>query len=329
MTELRQDPTSRNWVILAPERSLRPHDHAAPRRVPSAVGCPFCPGREAETPAELWRLAGPDGSWRIRVVPNKFPVLHDDVPADRENRDGFHRMAGHGQHEVLIESPRHDWDLASGSQTEVRDVLAAYRERYRALRTASDAAVIVVFRNHGLGSGTSLDHPHSQLVAAPVVPPQVRRRLDVARAHADDLGTCLYLDLVERELADGRRIISAGERLVSFQPYAAAAAYETWIVPRFHQSSFGSIDDATLDELAETLRRVLLALCHHLDDPPYNLVVHSPPLGDEQRAYFTWYLQIVPRLSTPAGFELATGIPINPSLPEETAAELRGALAHL
>lgn len=118
-----------------------------------------------------------------------------------------------------------------------------------------------------------------------------------------------------------------GERLVAFQPFAALAAYETWIVPRYHQPSFGRAGDETLDELAGVLRAVLGALRRHLNDPPYNLVIHSAPPGDEEREFFTWYFQIVPRLSTPAGFELATGIPINPSLPEETAAALRGALS--
>lgn len=327
MTELRQDPTTRNWVILAPQRNRRPHDRRGAEQPSSPQDCPFCPGREHETPAELWRLEAPDGGWRLRAVPNKYPALDADASQRRAARDGFLAMGGHGHHEVLIESPRHDWDMATGSQAEVRDVLGAYRERYQALRAATDSAVIVVFRNHGPASGTSLEHPHSQIVAAPVVPLQVRRRFDVARAHYDDFGTCLYLDLVERERQDGRRMLLDGERLVAFQPFAALAAYETWIVPRYHQPSFGRADDETLDELAGVLRAVLGALRRHLNDPPYNLVIHSAPPGDEEREFFTWYFQIVPRLSTPAGFELATGIPINPSLPEETAAALRGALS--
>ena len=216
MSELRQDPTTRNWVIVAPERQVRPHDQASPIReeARSKASCPFCPGLESQTPRELWRLDAPDGSWRVRVVPNKFPALTPDAGRGRQERDGFLAMPGHGHHEVIIESPRHDWDLATAIQPEVRAVLEAYRARYRALREAGDSALIVIFRNHGRGSGTSLQHPHSQILAAPVVPLQVRRRLDVARQHFDDLGTCLYAEVLDRELGDGRRVVTVGERVV-------------------------------------------------------------------------------------------------------------------
>jgi UDPglucose--hexose-1-phosphate uridylyltransferase len=159
-----------------------------------------------------------------------------------------------------------------------------------------------------------------------VVPLQVRRRLDVARRHFDDFGACLYAEVVDRELGDGRRVVAAAHRVVAFQPFAAAAPFKTWIMPRFHQPSFGQAADELLDELARVLRSVLHGLRVALEDPPYNLVIHSAPPGDEGRQYCIWHLQIVPRLATPAGFELGTGIPINPSLPEDTAATLRASL---
>jgi UDPglucose--hexose-1-phosphate uridylyltransferase len=202
------------------------------------------------------------------VVPNKFPALTPEAGREREQRDGFLAMPGRGHHEVIIESPRHDWDLATATHPEVRAVLAAYRARYRALRAAGDSALIVVFRNHGPGSGTSLEHPHSQVLAAPVVPLQVRRRLDVARQHFDDLGTCLYAEVIDGELGDGRRVLTAGERVVAFQPFAAAVPFETWILPRSHQPSFGQAGDGLLDELAGVLRSVLQGLRVALEDPP-------------------------------------------------------------
>ena len=158
-------------------------------------------------------------------------------------------MPGVGRHEVVIESRGHFDDLATASELAVRRVLEAYRVRYRALRDEG-AALIVIFRNHGPGAGTSLSHPHSQIVATPVVPIEFRHRFDVAMQHYDDLGTCLYLDIVERELRDGRRIILQSERFVAFQPFASTSPFETWIMPGFHQSSFGKLDDAALDELA-------------------------------------------------------------------------------
>ncbi|HEU4542766.1 MAG TPA: DUF4931 domain-containing protein [Jiangellaceae bacterium] len=327
MTELRQDPTTRNWVIVAPERSLRPRDGAGNDARRASGGCPFCPGNESMTPPETWRLPAGDRGWRIRVVPNKFPVLTPTDRPERRGSPGFLAMGGHGHHEVVIESPSHAWDIATGDEAEVRDVLRALRSRYRALSHQSDIAVIVIFRNHGPGSGTSLAHPHSQIVAAPVVPPFVRRRFEVARRHFDDFGTCLYVEVVERELAEGHRVVMKGGSVVAFQPFAASAAFETWLMPSSHQASFGDADDEVLDELAAVLRTVLLGLCRAMDDPPYNLVIHSAPPGEEGCRYFNWHLQIVPRVSTPAGFELGTGVSVNPSHPESTAAILREAIA--
>ncbi len=370
MTELRQDPTTRNWVIVAPERGLRPHDAragdgvardgdrdatantattapalgalppvvgatpAAQATTPAAGGatpaaqatCPFCPGNEAMTPPEIWRSGTPQ-VWRIRVVPNKYPALAPDGGLQRVHRAGLVSMAGHGHHELIVESPRHDWDLATGSAAEVAEILLAYRLRYEALRARGDSALVVLFRNHGSGSGTSLDHPHSQVLATPVVPLLVRRRFDVARQHFDDMGTCLYEELAQREVNEGARIVDLDADFVAFVPFAASAPYETWIMPRTRQASFGATSDDQLGALARLLRRVLSALRRVAEDPPYNLVIHSAPAGDERSRYFLWHMQVMPRLSTAAGFELATGIPINPSAPEETAARLRAGVA--
>jgi UDPglucose--hexose-1-phosphate uridylyltransferase len=328
MTELRLDPTIRNWVISAPERSKRPDAFRRPprQRAEAYDTCPFCPGREAETPPELFRLADDSGGWRLRVIPNKFAALSAYGSRDQKaNGLGFTSMPGTGSHEVVVESRRHDWDLATAHQSEVQDVLATYRSRHRALRDSGTAAVII-FRNHGAGGGTTLPHPHSQIVAAPVVPLLVRHRFDVAMQHYDDTGHCLYVEMLHRELADGRRIVSQNEGFVAFQPFAAASPFETWITPQTHRASFADTTDEELAHLAPLLRDVLAGLRRLLDDPDYNYVIHSAPPGDEGKPYFLWHLQIVPRLTTPAGFELGSGISINPSSPEMTAKTLREAV---
>lgn len=326
MSELRQDPTTLGWVLVAPERSRRPEGHAAaaPRARAESGSCPLCPGRESETPPEVWRLAAGGSAWRVRVVPNRFPLLQPDGEQPVA-RDGFRALDGRGWHEVVVESPDHSWDIALGTDEEVRNVLEAYHVRYRALRRRG-AELVVVFRNHGAASGTSLEHPHSQVVGAPVVPRLVRSRIDIARQRHDDAGACLYLEVLERELRAGSRVVLAGDRLVAFQPFAPSAAYETWVIPRFHQPSFGEATGEVLDELAGVLRRVLRALRAALGDPAYNLVVHSAPAGEEHLRYFVWHVQVTPRLGTPAGFELATGIPVVTVPPEESAARLRSLL---
>lgn len=329
MTELRLDPTIRNWVIVAPERSKRPDAFRRQQRQRAEPNdtCPFCAGREAETPPELFRLPDDEGGWRLRVVPNKFAALSGTGSRDHiANGLGFTSMPGVGSHEVVIESPRHGWDIATADEREVQDVLAAYRTRHRALR-ASSAAMVVIFRNHGAGGGTSLPHPHSQIVAAPVIPLLVRHRFDVATQHYDDSGRCLYVEILHRELADGRRIVAQNDGFVAFQPFAASSPFETWLMPRTHRASFADAGDDELAQLAALLRDVLGGLYELLGDPDYNYVIHSAPPGDEGRPYFLWHLQIVPRLTTPAGFELGSGISVNPSSPELTAVALREAVA--
>jgi UDPglucose--hexose-1-phosphate uridylyltransferase len=330
MSELRQDPSTRDWVVIAPERGLRPHLVAQPEPLPpgtTETTCPFCPGHEAETPPEVWRLPSDQTEpWRVRVVPNRFPVLAPDGDARRQiSPDGFVRMPGIGRHEVIVESPDHSADLSRADDAAVLAVLEAYRARYRALRTEG-AGVILIFRNHGARAGTSISHPHSQIIAAPVVPVQVRHRFDVAMQHYDDLGTCLYVDLLERELHDGRRVVLETPAFVAFQPFASIAPFETWIMPRAVQPAFGEARDAALEKLAPVFRRVLAGLADVLGDPNYNAIIQSAPPGDESREYFVWHIRIIPRLSTPAGIELGSGMAINPTLPEEAADRLRRAI---
>lgn len=321
MSELRLDPTTRAWVIVAPERAERP------RPVPAGGkgGCPLCPGNEWQSPPELFRVDAPDGRWALRVVPNKYPLLVPGGDLARSGRTGFAAMSGVGHHEVVVESADHQWDMTTARDGEVPTVLAAWRARHRALQDAG-AKLIVVFRNHGTAAGTSLTHPHSQVVATPVVPATVRHAFDVARRHSDDTGRCLYVDIVRRESAHGTRVVHQTERFVALVPFAAAVPYETWVMPRTHRASFARVSDEELDDLAGVLAKVLSALREALDDPPYNLVVHSAPPEDERAAYYLWHLRIVPRLATPAGFELATGISVNSLPPEQAAARLRAVL---
>jgi UDPglucose--hexose-1-phosphate uridylyltransferase len=252
----------------------------------------------------------------------------DGAPQRQVSPQGFVYMPGVGRHEVIIESPEHTADLARADTAQVRAVLEAYRARYRALR-ATTAGVILIFRNHGPGAGTSLAHPHSQIVATPVVPIQVRHRFEVATQHFDDRGTGLYHDVLAAELEDGRRILLQTSRFVAFQPFASAAPFESWIMPRKAQASFGNASDAALDDLARVLRDVLAGLADALGDPDYNAVLQSAPVGDEHREYFVWQLRIVPRLATAAGFELGSGMAVNPTLPETAAATLRQSIEQL
>ncbi|MGK3206759.1 galactose-1-phosphate uridylyltransferase [Amycolatopsis sp. MEPSY49] len=295
--ELRWNAETEDWTILAPGRGGRPH------RVAQAA-CPFCPGTQ-DTPPETWRLPGDGPGWRVRAVPNRY-ALSD-------------------KHEIVIESPRHDWDLATGTEEEVADVLGAWQHRHRALRPS--AAQVVVFRNHGPAAGISLDHPHSQVAGLPVLSAGTRRELETARAHHRDHGRRLADEQLEATLNDGKRIVFTDDHVIAYTPFAQVAAYEVRIVPHRAHADFAAATAEEIRATAGCLGAVLAALRAELGDPAYNVVVRTAPRDYESAPFLAWSLQVVPRLEIPAGLELATGVPVTTVTPEHAATRLRTAVA--
>lgn len=332
MPELRQDPATKQWVIIATERAKRPTDFARTNPAISLpayqANCPFCPSNESMTPPETmaYRKGGaPNGpDWWVRAFPNKFSALTPEGSLSRQETEGFFRkMDGVGQHEVIVESPQHNLCIPLMSDRQVEEILLAYRERYLALREDPRFKLIIIFKNHGSRAGTSLEHPHSQLVVMPIVPLTIRYRFEKAAGHFDDEGTCVYCDILREGLRMRSRLILESDRFATFHPFASRAPFETWIIPKKHHASFGSISVDESKEFAWVLKKTLSQLYRGLNNPDYNYIIHSAPIKDEQEEYFHWHLQILPRLVTPAGFELGTGMFINTALPEETAAFIR------
>ncbi len=242
----------------------------------------------------------------------------------RRSGDGFFRqMDGLGYHEVVVETPVHNEFIDRMDEPSVREILSAYRDRYRALRQDRRLKMILIFKNHGEDAGTSLAHPHSQIVATPVVPGDVRRKYEEAVRYFDATGRCLYNDLRDAEQADSRRIILDTGSFLVFHPFASRSPFETWILPKRHCPSFGEIEEAELDGMAHVLREVLSRQARLLNNPDFNYVLHSAPLDGEDEEYFLWHLQIVPRLIRTAGFEIGSGMSINTACPEETAQAMR------
>jgi UDPglucose--hexose-1-phosphate uridylyltransferase len=332
MSELRQDPITRDWVIVNPERAARPHDRGG--TAPGA--CPFCPGNEALTPDATDMLADADGRWLVRAVPNRFPVLRGGeggsssgaVAQEAQPGAFWRRLPGHGYHEVIIETPDHQSQLGIMPAVQARRVLEMYIRRARAL-VERDGRLrqIVLFRNYGERAGTSLSHPHSQIVATPAVAPETRRRVMDEIAFYDENGCCGLCRVVERERAARERVVLESTRFVSIAPYASRNPYHLQIVPLRHSPSFLEVEAGELDDLAGHLSRVAAALRARLGDPHYNLVVSSPPLDLVHRSASHWFIEILPRLTTPAGFELGSRIVVNVQPPERAAAELRAAAA--
>lgn len=322
MSELRQDPVSRDWVIVSPERAHRPHE----AKLAASRECPFCPGQESSTPRVIFSINDDEGLWQLRVVPNRFPALkhHSAIPRLTGGPWSWPRLPGYGSHEVVIESRDHGTTLGLMSLTEARRLLEAYVRRYRDL-AASDSRLrqIIVFRNHGERAGASIEHPHSQIIATPVVSPFTRRRTLDEIAFFDTTGRCGHCHQLLRERRSQVRLVLESDRFVSYAPFASSGPYRLVVVPRRHTPSFADILEDELDDLAEHVSRVLKAIYHLLSDPAYNLVITSPPLDLIHAGASHWAIDIVPRLTTPAGFEMGSGILVNTKPPEVAAAELR------
>ena len=334
MPELRRDVVSGRWVIIATERASRPTDFARGREPLVAADrdrCPFCPGREDQTPPEIYavRTAGPrDGpGWRVRGVPNRYPALRIEGELQAEGGPLFERMDAVGAHEVIVETPEHDTHLGLLPGDQVVEVLRAYRERYVDLDQDPRFQYATLFRNHGRTAGASLAHPHSQLIALPVIPRRAEEELEVARRYFVEHARCLYCDVVSAELQRGERVVYENDVFLAYEPYASRFPFETWILPKFHQASFGRLEDEELQELADALRATLYKLHAALDNPPYNFIVHSAPYVPLPEHLYHWHIEIMPRLTSVAGFEWGTGFYINVISPEQAAAFLREAPA--
>lgn len=332
MPELRQDLATKEWVIIATERAKRPHELVKGRSEPPLLPeyepqCPFCPGNERNTPPEIFAVRDgtpPDEKgWKVRVIPNKFPALMPNGRPHRARHGIYLRMDGVGHHEVVIETPEHHKTLALLTQEQVEDVIQAYRVRYLALNADPANELVLIFRNQGERAGTSLVHPHSQIVATPIVPVPIRRCLYEAERHYDALGRCVFCDIIEHELSVGERIVVDNRYFLAFVPYAARVPFEVHILPKQHQAAFGELPDDQISDFAMTLRTVLRRLYFGLKNPDYNFAINTAPHYSQGEPHFHWHLRILPRLTTPAGFEIGSGMYINVALPEENADFLR------
>ena len=328
MPELRKDPITGRWVIIATGRAKRPSDFTRVSVPPPSGGiCPFCRGNEQKTPPEVlaYRANGAANTsdWTLRVVPSKFPALGIEGDLNRQGEGMFDKMNGIGAHEVVIETPDHEASMADLDERQIKDVLWALRTRVIDLRQDGRFRYAVVFKNHGEAAGATLEHSHSQLIALPVIPKRVREELDGAKAYFEFKERCIFCDIVQQELQTGARVVIETDRFVVVQPYAPRFPFETWILPRGHESHFERSDGSSMENLAWVLRSTLRKIDRALERPAYNFIIHTAPLQEGPMAHYHWHIEIMPKLTRVAGFEWATGFHLNPTPPEESAKFLR------
>ena len=327
MPQLRQNIITLDWVIIATERAKRPDQFGRTVKVEEIIpefdsSCPFCPGNESTSSVEKYRFEK-NGKWSLRTVTNKFPALIEDGDLNSITSGIFNSMNAIGAHDVVIEHPRHNGTLTDFTHEETVSILNAYLRSYKELKKNKLIQSIVIFRNHGKSAGTSLIHPHSQIVATPIVPNQIKERIASAKKYYSKNHECVFCRNLNDETKSGERIICETSHFTAFIPYAALSPFHIWIFPKRHASSFHEITVDEISDLAFNLKTVLAKLKNGLNNPDYNFTIRSAPTQEKSGKFFHWYLALVPRISVAAGFEMGSGMYVSPAIPEESARYLR------
>ncbi len=329
MPELRKDPISGRWVIISTNRGKRPSDFGQMIEQKSEGFCPFCEGNEATTPPEVFAYraegtASDSPGWNLRVVPNKFPALQIEGELNKMGEGMFDKMNGIGAHEVLIETPFHDKTIPDMDIEHIGKMFGAFRERILDLKNDRRFKYIMMFKNYGAAAGASLEHPHSQLIALPVIPLVVKAEMNGAKTYYSYKDRCVFCDIIHQEKASTVRVVSENDDFIVVCPYAPRFSFETWIIPKRHSSVFENSDDNHYLSLARALKDTVTRLNKVLQNPPYNYIIHNAPLYEEHDVpYYHWHMEIMPKLTRVAGFEWGTGFYINPTPPEDAAQFLR------
>ncbi|MFA5410459.1 MAG: galactose-1-phosphate uridylyltransferase [Candidatus Omnitrophota bacterium] len=329
MSEIRRDPIVARWVIVDTDHPNKPEDFEYEQYIPKGGLCPFCYGNEAMTPPEVdsFRHHGtaPNTSgWQVRVVPNKFPALQIEGEIDRRGEGIYDLSNGVGAHEVLIETPYHDKDISDLLNEEVEKVIQMWCRRALDLVKDKRFKYIMLFRNYGKAAGASLEHPHTQIVALPMVPKNVAEEITGAYHYFEYRERCIFCDIIRQESQEKERIILENKYFISFCPFVSRFPFEIWIVPKKHSSYFCHMPHEEIPALASILRETIAKVKKVFVNLSYNFILHSSPVnGDGGVEYYHWHIEFMPKLTRVAGFEWGTGFYLDSTSPELAAKYLK------
>lgn len=330
MSEIRKDPLSHTWVIISSERQGRPSDLAAPPEEKSRQkSCPLC--QEAQEPpqaGDTWpgKIDPKTGKWLTRVLPNKYPALTPDKSIEQGEVSPLgHYLTGVGRHELILDTLEHEATLASMNKKQLEAMLQTYQNRFFEWKKDPRLAYVLIFRNYRQAAGASLSHPHSQVIATPIIPPRLFEELREAKEYYKIYGQCLLCEIIKEEVKSPRKVYENNNILI-FAPYASRFPFEVYFIPKKHQATFEETDEVTLANLAEAFDIFFPGFSKLFQDPPFNYMLHVSPLRTPGLLYYHWHIELIPRLAHPAGFEYGSGIFINPIPPEKAAHSLRETL---
>lgn len=328
VSEFRRDIVSGDWIVVSSKRKSRPRFPGKGKKEcvfddPQKSGNPF-PLLWHPRPAKGKRKKGEDfKNWFVQVIPNKYPILLGGGECARFDLEGIHHRVGAiGSHEVVIFRD-HNKPIEKMSLREISLALKTYRERYQELGKDKCIDYILIFHNKGELAGASVNHPHSQIVALPITPPDISRSINGSFDFFKKYGKCAHCEIIKREIEEKRRIVFKNKYFVAINPYASRVPYEIRIFPISHDSNFEDVPEAKISYLAEALKDALGKLENLLDAPDYNFFIHTSSVSMKDVPYYHWHIEILPRVYKWAGLELGTGIEVVTVPPEEAAEQLR------
>ena len=318
-SELRQDIVTGDFVVIATGRAKRPQEFAGIKRaLADDVPDPFENPEESGQEKDVLIYRREDGEWSLRVFPNKYPAFSRGRVARELSEGPYFAMTGVGYHEIVVtRDPVRSLALLDVWQG--AEVFDAYQERYLALMNKKSVNYIQVFHNHGKEAGASIAHPHSQLMAVPVVSPYIALELRGAEEYWRSHKHKVHTVMTEYESQARKRVIFENERFIAFCPFASRVAFEIWVVGKRENPYFERITDEEKFSLAEIMQKALYAIYRGLGDPPYNFYIHTAPCDGKDYPHYQWHIEILPHTATWAGFELSTGIEISAIQPEAAA----------
>ncbi len=333
-SELRQDLVTGDWVIIATGRMKRPEDFSSqnqedisqkPRSNEDLSQCFFCYPEKTGQKKDVLIYRNSQGEWTLRVFPNKYPILSQEIKLEKREEGPYSAFGGFGFHELII-TRDHYRSFALMKTEEVAEVFDAFQERYLTLMKEKNINYISIFHNYGKKAGASIAHPHSQLLAIPVISPYVRLELDGAEKYYQSNQRCVYCNMLKYEQENKSRIVYQNDDFIAFCPFAARSSFEIWVLPKKHMPYFERINDKEKIALAKVFQKSMYALYKALNNPALNFYIHTSPCDGQDYIHYHWHIEIIPRTSTWAGFELETGVEVTALPPEKAAEYLRKAL---
>jgi UDPglucose--hexose-1-phosphate uridylyltransferase len=337
MHELRKDPLLSRWVAVL-EGSKGPENYEALRkRIEESRACPLCKGNEVETAPEVAAFR-PEGSgadtpgWSVRAVRSAAPVLEDDGDLGRKGVGMYDKMNSFGVHEIIVESPEHGTPPEDMGEEQMKRVIRMQVMRISEIEKNEKIKYVLVSKNSGMLAGSANPHPHSLIVAMPIIPMRIKAELDGAKEYYAYKERCIFCDIIDEEIRAEKRVIMLSERFIAFCPYASKFPFEFWIMPRRHNCSFRGISAEEVEDLGSLMTSLFRKMRSVLGDPSYSYVVHTAPnmiprknlwhtLGED----FHWHIEVVPRLLRSSGFEWGSGFYVITTSPEEAARFIREA----